>query len=84
MSNHTNTNNCTDISDVCPVQASIYGYYPSLGGNAFFAAFFGICLVVQLFQGLKWKSRAFMIALVFGCLGESIGMILVIFNVEPY
>lgn len=74
MSNQTDINNCTQVSDICPVEASIYGYYPSLGGNAFFAAFFGICMVVQLFQGIKWKSRTYMIAMVFGCLGESVGM----------
>lgn len=65
---------CTAIDNVyCTLDQTIYGFYPSLGANAFFAALFGICLIIQLFQGLRWKSWTFMIALGFSCLGETIG-----------
>ncbi len=64
---------CVEVSAACPVEESIYGYYPSRPANYFFTIIFGICLIVQLFQGIKWKSRAFAIAMCFGCLGECIG-----------
>lgn len=65
---------CLEVSELCPVEASIYGYYPSRPANYFFAVVFGILLIVQLLQGIKWKSRSFSIAMFFGCLGECIGM----------
>ncbi len=64
---------CVEVSAACPVEESIYGYYPSRPANYFFTIIFGICLIIQLFQGIKWKSRAFAIAMCFGCLGECIG-----------
>ena len=65
--------NCTYYSEACPVQYTIYGFFPNLGANWFFCIFFGICFGVQFIQGLKWKNWTFMIALVWGCLGECIG-----------
>ena len=67
--------NCTDVSPLCPVEGTTYGYYPSMGANAFFAAFFGICLIVQLGQGVWRRTWSFMIALSLGCLGECLGYI---------
>lgn len=64
---------CLEISERCPVEASIYGYYPSRPANYFFAIIFGICLIVQVAQYIKWKSRTYAIALIFGCLGELVG-----------
>lgn len=69
-----NGQDCLEVSEFCPVEVSIYGYYPSRPANYFFAVVFGILLIVQLFQGIKWKSRSFLIAMFFGCLGECIGM----------
>ncbi|KAF2193908.1 sphingoid long-chain base transporter RSB1 [Zopfia rhizophila CBS 207.26] len=66
---------CTKVTPDCPVEGTIYGYYPSLGGNAFFAAFFGLCLIIQLVLGIKYRTWTFMIALALGCLGECIGYI---------
>lgn len=67
------TENCTSISIYCPLEFTIYGYYPSLGANAFFCAFFAIAAFLQFVFGLRWKTWTYMIALVFGCLGECIG-----------
>ncbi|MCJ1389508.1 hypothetical protein MMC18_002365 [Xylographa bjoerkii] len=66
---------CKVISSECPVQDSIYGYYPNLGVNAFFAAFFGVCLVIQAAQGIKYKSWSFTIPFAIGCLAECIGYV---------
>lgn len=68
-----NGNPCLEIGPVCTLDKTTYGYYPSLPANAFFAAAFGAFLVVQLYQGLKWKSWTYLVALGFGCLGEVIG-----------
>lgn len=66
---------CVEVGPLCPVEGTLYGYYPSIGANAFFAAFFGLCLIVQLGLGIKYRTWTFMIALGFGCLGELIGYI---------
>ncbi|CAO2658308.1 Nn.00g060310.m01.CDS01 [Neocucurbitaria sp. VM-36] len=68
-------NFCIEVGPDCPVEGTLYGYYPSIGANAFFAAFFGICLIVQLGLGIRYKTWTFMIALTLGCLGELIGYI---------
>ncbi len=76
-SNSTNSidsfQGCTAISPECPVEGTAYSYYPNFGANVFFTAIFAVLLIIQLFQGFKWKSRSYMIALGFGCLGETIG-----------
>lgn len=78
MSSNSTTNNnlyqsCTAISPECPIEGTVYNYYPNLGANAFLSAIFALLLLIQLFQGFKWKARSYMIALGFGCLGETIG-----------
>ena len=58
----------------CEVKYTIYGYLPSLGANIFFCAFFGLCMIIQVVQGITFRSWSFMIAMGVGCLGEAIGM----------
>lgn len=70
------TQNCTAVSIYCPVEFTIYGYYPSLGANAFFCAFFALCLGIQFVLGIKYKTWTFMIALVLGTLSEAIGVLI--------
>lgn len=65
--------NCT--IDTCPVQDSVYGYYPSKPVNLLFAVLFAIAGIAQLWQGIKWKSWTFLIALAVGSVGETIGML---------
>jgi len=72
--NSTSVQNCTDISDLCPVDQTTYGYYPSLGANAFFCAIFAICCIANIFQGVKYKTWTYMIALGLGSFAEAIGM----------
>ena len=68
------TQNCTDVSIYCPVDFTIYGYAPNLGANAFFCALFAICLAIQIFLGIRYKTWTYLVALFFGCLAEAIGM----------
>ncbi|KAG8532497.1 uncharacterized protein KY384_002374 [Bacidia gigantensis] len=74
--NNTHTGDfdlCVDITPECPVEATIYGYYPNLGANAFFLALFAACLVAHTYLGLRYKTWTYLIALWFGCLGEALG-----------
>jgi hypothetical protein len=64
-------NDCT--MDLCPVQASIYGYNPSKPANIAFCIIFGVSFFVHLFQGIKWKSWAFMVSLLVGIFAEVLG-----------
>jgi hypothetical protein len=76
---------CDAVSAQCPVEGTIYGYYPNLGANAFFAAFFGLCLLVQAFQGVKYKTWTWLIALTLGCFGECVGYVgRIIMNDNPF
>ncbi|USW48415.1 Putative RTA-like protein [Septoria linicola] len=49
---------CSGVSQLCPVQASIYGYRPALGPNVLFAALHTILFVVHLFLGFRMKGYA--------------------------
>ena len=66
---------CTNVTPECPVEGTIYGYYPSIGWNSGFAGFFGFCLLVHVFLGIRYKTWTFMIAMSLGCIGEVIGYI---------
>jgi hypothetical protein len=67
--------NCTAVSIECPIEGTIYGYYPSLGWNAFFAAFFGICCISQILLGYRYKTWTYMIAVGLGCAAECAGYV---------
>lgn len=58
---------CSEISAACPVEATTYGYYPNLGGNAFFCAIFGSFFLIQLIWGIHYKTWTWMAAMLVGC-----------------
>lgn len=64
--------NCT-LKVNCDLNYAQIEYYPNLGGNIFFAAFFGLLLVIHFVQGLMWKtwtySAVMLSALVLECVG---------------
>ncbi|KAF9734367.1 hypothetical protein PMIN03_004677 [Paraphaeosphaeria minitans] len=66
---------CESVGPQCPVEGTVYGYYPSLGWNAFFAAAFGLAFILQLGLGIRYKTWTYMIGVGLGCLGELIGYI---------
>lgn len=43
------------------MEATLYGYYPSLGWNAFFVGIFGICCIVNLGLGIRYKTWTYMV-----------------------
>merc|ERR1711939_442754 len=79
------SNNCTDITPECPVEDSVYGYFPSIGANAFFLGFFALFCVLNLGLGFRYKTWSYMVALSFGCLTETIGYVgRIIMHSNPY
>lgn len=66
---------CNNVSPECPVEDSIYGYYPSVPANAFFLALFAICLGFNLLFGIRYKTWTYMLAMGLGCLAEVIGYV---------
>lgn len=66
---------CESVGPQCPVEGTVYGYYPSLGWNAFFAASFGLAFLLQVIFGIRHKTWTYMIGVGLGCLGEVIGYI---------
>jgi len=70
---HPTVFGCTAVTQQCTIENSIYGYYPDLGANIFFAAIFGICCVVQLVLGTRTRSWVFMGVLAVGAFAEGLG-----------
>jgi hypothetical protein len=46
----------------CSIEGTLYGYYPNLGANAFFVAFFALCFLWQLFCGIRYKTWTYMVS----------------------
>ncbi|KAG6131294.1 hypothetical protein E4U12_003802 [Claviceps purpurea] len=57
----------------CPAEWSIYGYRPSLAGNATFLALFVLIGMVHGYLGYRWRSWGFMVGMLLGCMSEVIG-----------
>jgi hypothetical protein len=66
---------CHQVSPLCPVEATTYGYYPNYGGNIFFAVFYGLCGLFQLGFGIYFRSWTLMVALTVGTFLEMAGYI---------
>lgn len=72
-----NFEDCEKVSPSCPVEATTYGYAPSLGGNAIYAVIFAACALVQLFFVFRhwrlWKGYTILVCI--GCIGECCGYV---------
>ena len=75
MSSTANVWTCDAVTPICPIQDSLYGYFPSLPANAFFLALFIILLITQLYLGIRYRTWTFAFALSCGCLVEAVGYI---------
>ncbi|ETN42718.1 uncharacterized protein HMPREF1541_01876 [Cyphellophora europaea CBS 101466] len=73
MSGELNTENCTSISPECPVEETIYGYYPSLSANAWGAGFFGLCFFVNAYLGWRYRLWTYMLAMCLATATSSAG-----------
>ena len=63
--------NCT--VSVCPIELSVYGYRPTLPGSIALIALYGLCALVQVALGWRYKTWGFMVAMFLGCLDEMLG-----------
>ncbi|KIW79665.1 hypothetical protein Z517_06279 [Fonsecaea pedrosoi CBS 271.37] len=72
---HVNPLDCNEVSEQCPVEASIYGYYPALGSNAFFSALFGLCFIINLGLGWRYRTWSYMTAMTLACISSCIGYV---------
>jgi hypothetical protein len=65
--------NCTIA--LCPVEASILRYQPSIPGNGVIIGLLALSMFIHIIQGLRWRSWDFMICMILGCVDEIIGYI---------
>ncbi|KAG0647624.1 Efflux pump [Hyphodiscus hymeniophilus] len=72
---HPSTDDCTSVSLACPVEETVYGYYPSLGANAFFCAYFATFTIVNLILAFRYQTWVFGTLVILGSLSEFIGYI---------
>ncbi|KAH7070307.1 RTA1 like protein-domain-containing protein [Paraphoma chrysanthemicola] len=76
---------CEFVNATCPVEATIYGYYPFLPANAFFAGFFGLAALIHIFYGIRYKTWSYMFAISLGCIAECVGYVgRVMMNNNPW
>ncbi|KAK2781510.1 hypothetical protein FQN53_000526 [Emmonsiellopsis sp. PD_33] len=66
---------CWEVTEICTVEWSIYGYYPNLPVNAILCAAFAICLILQGYQTWRYKTWSYGIAMCLGCFAEVIGYV---------
>ncbi|OBT70174.1 hypothetical protein VE03_00331 [Pseudogymnoascus sp. 23342-1-I1] len=66
---------CTEVSELCPVSETTYGYYPNFGGNIFFTAFFGALFISGLAIGIRGKTWTYALALGIGSGLEMLGYV---------
>ncbi|KAH6665306.1 RTA1 like protein-domain-containing protein [Plectosphaerella plurivora] len=64
---------CKAISDICPVEATLYGHFFSKPASAFFAVGFAACLLGQIWFTYKSRAWFFAIWVGIGTLMELIG-----------
>ncbi|KAI1656757.1 RTA1-domain-containing protein [Daldinia decipiens] len=72
---HVSFRSCTEVGPYCPVQATVLGYYPNLGVNAFLAAAFGLCIIGLVVTGIWKRTWGYSAALTAGCVLEFAGYI---------
>ncbi|KAL2131407.1 hypothetical protein VTI74DRAFT_5140 [Chaetomium olivicolor] len=64
---------CTEVTPMCPVQATTLGYYPNRGINIFFAIAYALATVVTLVLGTWKKTWSYMAFIAAGCALELAG-----------
>lgn len=64
---------CDGVSLLCPIEATIYGYRPTLGPNILFAIIHTIAFFVQGYLGYRMKGYAFSAWLMIGIGLEMVG-----------
>lgn len=63
--------NCT--LEICPVEASLYGYRPSLAASITFIVLYSLAACIHIYLGFRWKKWFFMGCMVLGALNAIAG-----------
>jgi hypothetical protein len=66
---------CTELSELCPVEATVLGYIPNLGASVFFAIVFGILLSYCVGVTVWKRTWTYSAGLTIGLLLETAGML---------
>ncbi|KAF7713847.1 Uncharacterized protein PECH_000840 [Penicillium ucsense] len=59
----------------CPIEWGYVHYQPSIGGNAFMAAAFGLLAAPAIYLGIRHKVKLFTFCFVTGLVGEVVGYV---------
>lgn len=62
------------VTPSCPIEATVYGYYPSVPWNIAYVVIFTLCCIGQMFLGIRYKVKSYTLAVGLGCFGEVVGM----------
>lgn len=81
--NHTAYGNITILEDsdllcnlsICDLTLAQFDYRPSIGGNSLYAAIFGLCVLMNIFYGIRYRTWGYMAAMLLGMSGEVVGYI---------
>ncbi|CAG9980497.1 unnamed protein product [Clonostachys byssicola] len=66
---------CHEVSKMCPVEATVLGYYPNFGVSIFFAVAFGLAMIAAGGLGVSKKTWTYGFATTAGLLLEAAGHI---------
>lgn len=66
-------NNCDDVSALCPVSATVYGDYFTLGACVFFVVAHSVLLLAQTYLGIRSRAWSFSAYLAIGTIFELMG-----------
>ncbi|TQN64688.1 Sphingoid long-chain base transporter RSB1, partial [Colletotrichum shisoi] len=61
--------------EVCPLEASLLRYQPSIPVNGTFIGLFALAMIIHTVQGLRSRNWGFMASMIGGCLLEIIGYV---------
>lgn len=76
---------CTEVSPMCPVEATVLGYAPNLGSGYFFTIAFGALTIASLGLGIWKRTWTFAAALTLGLLLETLGYVgRILLNDNPW
>lgn len=67
---HFFNGSCTAVGPYCPVENSVYGYYPHLGINVFLVTTFSCLAVIHVYLGIRKKTYFYAGLLILSCAGE--------------
>ncbi|KAH8173446.1 RTA1 like protein [Sarocladium implicatum] len=66
---------CTEVSDFCPVEATVLGYVPNLGASIFFTTVFGALLTLSIVFAIWKRTWTYSAGLTCGLVLETAGYI---------